>query len=1253
MTSRHGTFRACLGIWLSVIASSLTSADDCNQNGIEDLEEIATGAVEDCDGDGFPDECETRPGGIAYPAPLTWSHGAHLTAFADLNGDGVADALAVSYDWTLTTFLGHGKGAFSEFAQINVISIVQVLLVVHVDADEAPDVVVFSASRDQFQVLRNLGDGEFARVGEVAYSFPADDDVACSGDFDGDGDEDLAIANPSAEFVFVAWNDGTGAFSPPERLRLWRTSSSIVGADVDGDGDLDLVTSSSTRLMVVPNEGDGIFAFDTVLIPIVGDGGTLERADLNKDGADDLALAHADGVAVMLSDGVGGFLPPVDYRISGPNQVRAADIDGDGDEDLVTANPGAVPHRGRTLTVFRNDGEGVFSDRQDYLVPGHPLTVTADDLDGDGDLDLMTHETFQRSDDRAATILRNDGDGNYTAPRLLTGKFAARAAQLVDLDADGEIDIVALVDTGHYERVSVYYGEEEGLFAPESVIASFVDLLRIADFDADGTLDLLTRGSGTGAGSRALRVRFNNGDRTFFEGPLLDTDRGADLRLMLAADLDGDSASELLIPEAETNSVIVMANNGAGGLRESRRLAAPAEPRGTLAWDLELDGDTDVLISTADGLTVLRNQGDGSFRPREDEPFTGPVEFLHAANLDGDGPNDVIGVLWGAIVAVRNDRSGTLAPPLSIQAAPAVRAVAVSDVDGDGRDDVLAASEVGSSPFVSVLGNPPSGLTIYGEFVTGAAARAIAAAQVESDGRTSVAIDSGGLTVFRIGPLGASTDCNENGVLDSCELEGNDCDQNGHPDECDVASMLELWIPRGWGSGPAESLAATDLDGDERSDVVFVGNGRLSVLWGDGARGFSAGPVISLERPRRVVGIDLDRDGNADLAVLEALSSRDGRVSVFWGNGTRDLPSTDVIWSGELIVGLAAADVDGDGDADLLTSGDETLDLLLLRQGVPRTFSAVNGPQLGLRVADIAARDLSGDGRADVAVAFGGSQVAVVLNDGTGNFGVPSFMFAGEEPRDIVAEDVDGDRLVDLVVPTGPDERIAVFFNIGAGRYSDAHTFEVGGSAKAVAVLDLDGDGRVELVSANRESCCPPISVSSVSVLRRVAESGFEVEGRVFVEGDPYGLESVDLDGDGTPELVLGAGHRYEEHAISVLALRESGVRDVNANGVLDVCESGRFRRGDSNDDSVVDVSDAIHTLDFLFLGNATLLCLEAADVDNDGGLAINDPVFLLGFLFLGGPPPAPPGPPPAPCGPDPDAPASPADIGCDVYSSC
>jgi hypothetical protein len=90
----------------------------------------------------------------------------------------------------------------------------------------------------------------------------------------------------------------------------------------------------------------------------------------------------------------------------------------------------------------------------------------------------------------------------------------------------------------------------------------------------------------------------------------------------------------------------------------------------------------------------------------------------------------------------------------------------------------------------------------------------------------------------------------------------------------------------------------------------------------------------------------------------------------------------------------------------------------------------------------------------------------------------------------------------------------------------------------------------------------------------------------------------------------------------------------------------GVFRRGETNEDGTLDLSDGVRVLNYLFTGTATLSCLKAGDANDSGVLDLSDGVYLLSYLFLGGP--APPAPFPA-CGTDPTG----DELGCASYESC
>ncbi|UCE66540.1 MAG: T9SS type A sorting domain-containing protein, partial [Candidatus Zixiibacteriota bacterium] len=162
---------------------------------------------------------------------------------------------------------------------------------------------------------------------------------------------------------------------------------SVFAVDLDGDGDNDLGVANywSANISVLLNNGDGTFqaAFNYG----TWDGPrSVFAVDLDNDGDNDLAVANygSEIVSVHLNNGDGTFHWPVDYWAGHyPWSVFAADLDGDGDNDLAVVNYGS-----ENVSVFLNNGYGAFPAGVNYGAGSWPASVFAADLDGDGDNDL-------------------------------------------------------------------------------------------------------------------------------------------------------------------------------------------------------------------------------------------------------------------------------------------------------------------------------------------------------------------------------------------------------------------------------------------------------------------------------------------------------------------------------------------------------------------------------------------------------------------------------------------------------------------------------------------------------------------------------------------------------------------------------------------------------------------------------------------------------------------------------------------------
>jgi hypothetical protein len=194
--------------------------------------------------------------------------------------------------------------------------------------------------------------------------------------------------------------------------------------------------------------GDGTFAPRTTFTS--GSRPTsVAVADVNSDGRSDLLYARSsygiNSASVLLGNGNGTFASPVHYAVgTNPHSIKAADFNGDGRLDLVTANDGS-----NNVSVLLGNGNGTFGTSTAYAAGRVPKSVDVGDLDGDGDLDLVTANTAGNGDgvtgnpdgDNVSVLLGN-GNGTFgTQTKYFVGQTPF-SVEIEDFDEDGRRDLV-------------------------------------------------------------------------------------------------------------------------------------------------------------------------------------------------------------------------------------------------------------------------------------------------------------------------------------------------------------------------------------------------------------------------------------------------------------------------------------------------------------------------------------------------------------------------------------------------------------------------------------------------------------------------------------------------------------------------------------------------------------------------------------------------------------------------------------------
>ena len=736
-------------------------------------------------------------GGLSRTKDIAVGTNPNSVAIGDFNGDGRQDLATANYSSnTVSIRLGDGAGGFNGTTEVNVGLKPRSVAIGDFNSDGNQDIVVANSGNITVSILLGNGAGEFP--GNTIFFTVSGAYSIAIGDFNGDAKQDLAISNNaySAGRVYIYQGDGAGGFTKTTEVNVGKEPCFLALGDFNGDGNQDIAVSNFSSYTVSILLGDGAGKVKATKNVSVNSSFPLAIGDFNGDGRQDLTTANnnhyqlsirlgaAAGINVK-GNGVNiadGDLSPAsadhtDFGTAtgvGNEIVRTFTIQNTGVTDLhisaitiddtlfrlgelLPAGPIAAGNSASFTVTFSPTEEGVRKATiviqnddcdealYDFAVTANGAGIFPPTIGKYANTTIQSGMNIQLSPDVAPSNVKSIvaySNTNFTG--ILTVNRATGVVSITNAKQAGVYAVtVKIVGAGTITTTFILTvtnpGCSQGLFTGTTnvVVGANSHSVAVGDFNGDGIQDF----AAVHSSNNSVSIRLGNGTGGFSGNISIIV--GTDPNSVAIGDFNADGIQDFATADNGSNSVSVRLGDGAGGFTGTTKIGVGFSPRIVVVGDFNGDGWQDLATtnnSSAGSVSIRLGDGMGGFSGTTEVSVGSNPVNITVGDFNSDGWQDFATSNHGNnSVSIRlGDGAGGFTGLTNLSVGTYPRSIAIGDFNTDGKQD-LAVGNYGSNTVSILFGDGLGGFVGTTNVGVGNGPQSITVGDFNGDGKQDIA----------------------------------------------------------------------------------------------------------------------------------------------------------------------------------------------------------------------------------------------------------------------------------------------------------------------------------------------------------------------------------------------------------------------------------------------------------------------------------------------------------------------------------